>query len=32
VIINGHAVPDAVVMKLEDLGGPIHAGSYWYDM
>jgi hypothetical protein len=32
VIISGHAVPDAVVMNLEDLGGPIHAGSYWYDM
>lgn len=32
VIINGHAVPDAVVMKLEDLAGPIHAGSYWYEL
>ncbi|CAK9219810.1 unnamed protein product [Sphagnum troendelagicum] len=31
VIINGHAVPDAVVMKLQDLAGPIHAGSYWYE-
>lgn len=32
VIINGHAVPDAVVMKLEDLAGPIHASPYWYEL
>jgi hypothetical protein len=31
VIVNGHAVPDAIVEKAEDLAGPIHPGSYWYD-
>jgi hypothetical protein len=31
VIINSHAVPDIVVKKAEDLAGPIHPGSYWYD-
>jgi len=32
VIVNGHAVPDAIVEKAEDLAGPIHPGSYWYDV
>jgi len=32
VIINSHAVPDMVVKKAEDLAGPIHPGSYWYDV
>ncbi|CAM6091890.1 unnamed protein product [Calypogeia fissa] len=32
VVVNGVPIKDVDVKKAEELAGPIHPGSYWYDI
>ncbi|GJP75835.1 hypothetical protein CLOP_g6234 [Closterium sp. NIES-67] len=32
VVVNSVPITDAAVARAEELAGPIHPGSYWYDV
>lgn len=32
VVVNGVPIPDHLVKKAEEQAGPIHPGTYWYDV